>query len=407
MSKLMPSTADLASCGVFCSIPSTVCTPVRFARRQLPIIDTMKNLIYVLALVTCVSNSHTQVTGEWTLLPATEAFDTVWVLETDGSRLYAGTEDGVYISDDDGGNWRLTLDIEHCTAISSHQNTVYAGTSYDGVFRSDNHGVTWKPINNGFRVFDWRRGESSYGNVKQILVTSSGTIITTVRPHTYASNDRGETWRNVSEEWKVRHWEAPDWKFGHDIDLMAEFDGYLLAATWSSILRSPDNGQTWEYASIGGDMAWATDSVVLNHRLYIAAEKRYSTGNGSDKGFFARYEGARHWEVLTQGLPPHDVETTDFYGVPMVLRTHLTNIESLTVNRGRIFAGLRRCGVWVFDERFETWFPVGLEGRYVNTLVSHQSELYAVTRDGIYRASIPIVNPYGRAAATWGAIKTE
>ena len=80
-------------------------------------------------------------------------------------------------------------------------------------------------------------------------------------------------------------------------------------------------------------------------------------------------------------------------------------MTSLTVNRGRIFAGLSR-GVYMYDRGAETWTPVGLNGSFVLSLVSHQSYLYvAVSRKGIYRASIPIVHSYGKAAATWGAVK--
>ncbi|MDE0300656.1 MAG: sialidase family protein [Candidatus Poribacteria bacterium] len=364
--------------------------------------------IFFVTMTAPTYESNADIRTDWIRIYDTEAMRRVTELETDGRRLYAGTKEGLHISDDDGYTWRLTLDVEHCIAITSHQNTVYAGTYYDGVFRSENHGVTWKPINNGFRKFDWREGESSYGNIKQILAIGDGTVITTVRPHTYTSADRGETWQDVSEEWKVRQWEAPDWIFGRDIDLMAEFDGYLWVAAWSQILRSPDNGKTWEYAGTRNEgFVWATDWAVLNNRLYIAAEKHYSSRNRSDKGFFARYGGALHWEVLNQGLPPHDVETTEFYGVPMVLRTHLTNIESLAVNRGRLFAGLNRRGVYMFDERSERWIPAGLDGLTVTSIVSHQSNLYAATGEGIYRASIPVVQPHGKAAATWGAVKRQ
>ena len=84
----------------------------------------------------------------------------------------------------------------------------------------------------------------------------------------------------------------------------------------------------------------------------------------------------------------------------------------LAVNRGRIFAGLSEHGVYMFDERSETWIPAGLDGLTVSSLKSHQSDLYAVAMDrnwdslGIYRASFPLVNPYGKAAVTWGALKS-
>jgi hypothetical protein len=64
-------------------------------------------------------------------------------------------------------------------------------------------------------------------------------------------------------------------------------------------------------------------------------------------------------------------------------------------------------GVYVFDEQSETWFPAGLDGASVFLVASDQSYLYASTYKGIYRASIPIVHSYGKAATTWGAVKQK
>ena len=63
----------------------------------------------------------------------------------------------------------------------------------------------------------------------------------------------------------------------------------------------------------------------------------------------------------------------------------------------------------MFDERSEKWFPAGPEEFHVTALGSHQSYLYAATDDpgAIYRASIPTVQPYAKAATTWGAIKRK
>ncbi len=61
----------------------------------------------------------------------------------------------------------------------------------------------------------------------------------------------------------------------------------------------------------------------------------------------------------------------------------------------------------MFDERSKTWIPAGLDGLTVSSLKSHQTDLYAATNEGIYRASIPTVQPYGKAAIIWGTIKQK
>ena len=111
--------------------------------------------------------------------------------------------------------------------------------------------------------------------------------------------------------------------------------------------------------------------------------------------FLTRFDRINQWRYPVAGLP-------DSSGV-----TLRCEVNALVLNRGRVFAGLVNRGVYVFDERSEEWFPVGLDGATVTSLLSHQSDLYAGTREGIYRASIPVVQPYGKAAATWGAIKQK
>ena len=59
----------------------------------------------------------------------------------------------------------------------------------------------------------------------------------------------------------------------------------------------------------------------------------------------------------------------------------------------------------MYDDPSETWIPVGLQSVRVYDLVSHGSDLYAATPEGIYRAAITEVHPYNKTAVIWGAIK--
>ena len=346
-------------------------------------------VLLAIALASCTPDAHSEIRAEWHHIDGTETMG-VGVLETDGRRLYAATSEGVYISDDDGYTWRLTLEVRYCTAITIHQNTVYAGTWYDGVFRSDTHGVTWESINNGIRLID--RGGEELGPpiIEQILVTSSGTVIAVgYHSGTHTSTDRGKTWHDVTLEWKVRRdaWGLPDRIIGDGIWSMTEFDGYLWAAySRYQVFHSRDNGVTWEHTSefVHGRVA---DWAVLNDRLYVAG----------DEGFGRWNEAELAWDDLSQGLPPPG-KWPD--------RPDLS-IQTLVVHRERIFAGLRNNGVWMFDKRSGRWIPTGLDGLTVTSLEPHQSDLYAATKEGIYRASIPTVQPSGKALTTWGTVKTK
>ena len=352
-------------------------------------------ILLVIALASCAPDAHAQIRAEWHHIYGTDGLDPE-LLDTDGRRLYAATWAGVYISLDNGYTWRYTelahgLERFYIIAIGMGPNAVYAGTQNHGVYRSDSHGNTWKPKRNGIHIFDLDEPdlEPHYAAVKQILVTRSGTVIAVgYHAGTYISTNRGETW-HATDEWRyVRgHLGLDDVPIGYDIWSMTEFDGYWWAVTSSAsfkLCRSSDDGETWEglpYWEHGSirEYPHVTDWAVLDDRLYVAGA-----------GGFGRWKEADlAWDDLSQGLPD----------APF--------IQSLALNRGRIFAGLSKHGVYMFDERSETWIPAGLDGLTVTSLVSHQSYLYAATKEGIYRASISTVQPYGKSATTWGALKTE
>lgn len=337
----------------------------------------------------CAPNAHAEIRAEWHHIYGTEDMGSVNVLETDGHHLYAEGNTGIYFSLDDGYTWRyveLAHGLKHfyIIAIGIGQNAVYAGTHNHGVYRSDSHGNIWKPKRKGIRIFDPDEPdrEPHYAAAQQILVTRSGTVIAVgYHSGTHISHDRGETWHDITLEWKYQPTpESYEWFIGAGIWSMTEFDGYLwIAHSVTDMFRSSDDGETWELIRrfMPGRV---TDWAVLGDRLYVSGQEGFGRWN--------EMEG--EWEYLTEGLP--------FDRDP----PHLTN---LVVNRGRIFAALYYYGVYMFDVRSETWISVGLPELSVTALVSHKSDLYAATKDGIYRASIPNVQPHGKAAIIWGAIK--
>ncbi len=361
--------------------------------------------IFLVVMMTMLANkSGANIRTLWIPLVGTEALvQRTRSLETDGRRLYVGTQDGLYISDDDGSTWRPTNLTDGIGIIAISTDAIYA-TAYGserGLYRSDDRGETWKPIHSAMpTVASVRVDGSEYERppyIQQILPTSSGAIIAVAYNHgTYISNDRGETWHAPVDEWMYPGPKAPrvpDYSFSDSIWSMTEFDGYwwaVLSSGSTAVLRSHDNGGTWEY--VGGlgthnqkQFGQVRDWTALDGQLYV----------GCSKGFARRNVAEQAWEDLSRGLPP-----------PYKFLIHPDHeIQALAVNRNRIFAGLRENGVWTFDKRSETWTPVGLGGLTVRTLVSHQSELYAVTQEGIFRATISVMQPHAKAITTWGAIK--
>lgn len=311
------------------------------------------------------------------------AMSVVWALDGQGYRLYAGTtENGIFISEDDGRTWLPTSFDKSVSTLTVNGNTVYAGTWSQGVFRSDNAGVTWKPIRDGLR-FQESDGERYYGEVRRILIMDDEIINVMYHRGSYTSTDRGETWHDVSDEW-LR---------GDSIYSMTEFDGYLWSAvSVSEMFRSPDNGQTW-VTIVGFERGRVNDWAALDGRLYVAGQRGVGRWN----------ETTQTWEYPMNGLP------TGRFRHP----SDPPFVFSFAVRGGRLFAGLDDHGVYVFDSQSETWSSVGLEGLSVYSLLSHGEALYAGTKeDGIYRAEIKVVpsvsvQPQGKAVTMWARVKRD
>ena len=357
----------------------------------------MKYLTFTATLFLAISIAHADVQTLWIPVEGTEANDEVYILQSDGRRLYGAAERGVVVSDDSGATWRTIGFFEHgVSAFTVHGNTIYVGSLRDaGMFRSDDRGETWKPINNGLRLFEYADGGTYYGWIKQILVTNSGSVITVMHGPIYISHDRGETWQDITQEWYAP---APvegaaDYYLSYNEAKLLEFDGYLWAALQETLVRSPDNGRTWVFVLPQQSLRFSTAWLLHNNRIYVAAEYY-----GGETAYFARYEDGMMSHPLVQGLPPHPLDRR---------ASQRAHIEALVSHDGRIFAAIRRRGVYVFNERSESWSFVGLKGADIDSLVSHQSDLYAATDEGIYRAAIRTVLPHGKTPTTWGAIKTK
>ena len=90
----------------------------------------------------------------WTM-SHTGLTSTVNVLLTipgDGALVFAGTNNGLFVSTDTGATWAitsLTSQVRTLVADPIHPANIYAGTYGAGVYASTDGGTTWTPMNTG------------------------------------------------------------------------------------------------------------------------------------------------------------------------------------------------------------------------------------------------------------------
>ena len=340
----------------------------------------MKTYLFLLILLLLNMFLTAHVHAEWELI-LEKGVDQI---ASDGERLYAATEYGIYYSRDDGRFWRRSDYRDYILNLTAAPGVAFGWRSDRGTLRSVTKGNTWHWKNNGFKPTSDGH-HLYYPEVLQFVVAESSMVIAVgYHSGTWISRDRGDSWHEVTHEWTLP--QSPgysDIPLGTGIWSMGEHDGYLWAIYSSSLaVRSPDEGATWQLGGTIDQFARVEAWVSYRGHLYV----------GGYGGFGRFNELAFEWEDLSRGLP------------------QTPRLNYLVVHRDRIFGGSPH-GLFMFDHHAETWYPAGLSDMDILGLVSHRGNLYAVGSSpdhmGLYRAKRPFVSPEGKAAVTWGSLKTK
>ncbi len=249
----------------------------------------------------------------------------------DANVLVAGTTEGLWISEDSGGAWRLTTPKELVinAVVAQPDGTILLGTEEAGVLRSSDRGVTWVGSNAGFSerfvykmLFDSPRarlivavwGAPRYGGVfvlpdaggpwvrlgaglegRQVLslALQGDAILAGTDDGIFARTPEARSWTPVRTVLEGRELHP------RVTELLAESSGRILAATPNGVIRSLDGGRTWTHPMLG-DSNEAFDLAVSHDDL-----DRVVAATGS--GFFRSDDGGETWTQVstTPDVTPH------------------------------------------------------------------------------------------------------
>jgi photosystem II stability/assembly factor-like uncharacterized protein len=254
-------------------------------------------------------------------------------------------ERGVYMTIDGGRTWTRTLyvDPEHGVADMdmdpSNPNVLYAamwrfrrtpwthtsGSEKGGVFKSVDGGRTWKRLEGGLPKLVGRIGvkvaPSNPNVVYAITESKDGTL--------YRSDDRGETWRNVSKQPSIvsRGFYYTDLR----VDPRNEERIYAIAST---LYVSIDGGRN--FRSITGR------THIDYHALWIDPQNPKRMWQGQDGGVAVSYDAGESWEYV------NNMPIGQFY------QLHADNRQPFY----HITGGLQDNGTWTGPSR--TREPAGI-----------------------------------------------
>ncbi len=210
-----------------------------------------------------------------------------------------------------------------CLAITDH-DTLLAGTSNSGIFRSTDNGSTWKALHNGlsyyqsgvgfiasrpgelfagnagilFRSRDggdsWSKIEAAPVGISTLAIQPNGYLFagtdgTSVNGYTgavFVSSDDGDTWTGGGDSLPSAN-QATGFAF--------QPDGGVIAGTWRGLFRSTDEGLHWTSVPNLPYGGLFIGPMATNPQGYIFMSNGY--------GLFRSADNGGHWTNLGR-VPP-------------------------------------------------------------------------------------------------------
>ncbi len=253
----------------------------------------------------------------------------VWYLALAGGTLFAGIDPaGLFRSDDRGRSWQPVDGLnEHptrstwepskgCFAVHSicidpqARGTIVAAVSAGGVYRSEDGGDTWQPANAGVRAENLPERYPETGhNVHRVIMHPArpSRLYRQCYNGVYRSDDGGRSWTEITDGL------PSDFGYGIATD-PNDPDTVFQIPESSSHLRTPVDGKLRVYRSRDAGSTWASASsglpsehvyvTVLREAMDIDVRQPCRVYFGTSGGqLFASDDAGDSWRQLASYLP--------------------------------------------------------------------------------------------------------
>ena len=218
------------------------------------------------------------------------------------NKLILATEKGIVICEHHDGEWQelfRSLTDQHVTSVIAREGVILAGTE-DGIFRSDDEGQTWAETSEGIssRHIRWMAFHPDISDF-EFAGTEPADI--------FVSHNGGDLWRSCPEVAQLRdtyRWSLP---YSPEAGCVRGFAFHgtraYAAVEVGGVLISGDKGETWQLAegSDGNpDLEGPPEPLIYPdvHSLEVhpsSADLVYAPTGG---GFYRSNDGGKTWRLL-------------------------------------------------------------------------------------------------------------
>ena len=327
----------------------------------------MKTMMRCLVVVIFVGAITTQLIGQWVQTSGYGNGATITALAVSGTNIFAGTDNGVYLSTNNGTNWTAVNSgfakqysdssrYEGVRVLAVMGTNLFAGV-WGGVFLSTNNGTSWTAVNSGLTNI----------NVYSLAISGTNLFAGTYDGGVYLSTDNGAKWTTVNTGLPYSY-NNTVFKW---ITFLAVTGTDIYACTYGrGIYRSTDDGAHWTAVNSG------LDGYIRSLTGYPNGAGGYNLVAGSFwNGAYLSTNNSTGWTAVNNGLPK-DLSQQEGMGYYEI--SAFANIGT------NLFAGTANAGVFLSTNNGSNWTKVntGVSPIRISALTTSGNNIFAGTEGG-------------------------
>lgn len=236
--------------------------------------------------------------------------------ESDPTHIFAGSSNGVWVSNDMGQTWSNTLSgtISDLEIVQATPERLYAAVHSNGIYRSVNHGQDWTLLTNGL---------PSSSNIHRINIAVCDSapdfaLASIVNPNTfgltglYKTSNGGDSWQLVPNPPSyLCNTNCLGW-YVNMVEI-SPLDTNIIMLGGPRLYRTINGGQTWDWRDYYSN-GLGTDNIGLSFvDNWDAAFDPVNPGVVyifNDGGVQKSIDNGFYWEKINEGL-----NTAQFYAI--------------------------------------------------------------------------------------------